>query len=300
MEHMDRVGTLPGLLLHIMKDRFGLEVRGAKEIRSYYGGVFEVAIDLDRGYVVKVFKALDEKGKQRHAAAVAFSDYVGQNVSEFTTQRFVRNRDGGTLQPIGGDDYFYVVEKQEIVTRKELAEEEQRGLGVLMKVFHTHLKDFKHPGIGDSSWISSFDDQDLALLRRDYRESEYVRYTQPLDHAASGLDSTLLHGDWHAGNMSFTSPPFLYDLDTLCFGSPAEEIARSVTHWDTRAPKRAFMENIVAGYASLTPKEVELIPRLMVTICYKKYCEFMHNNDRGNAEGYRALAGYLKREFDLS
>lgn len=286
-------------LIKAIKDSYGFNVVKIQDIYSYFGGVSEIVTDQGQTYILKLRRDLDDIDLTRHDAVVAFCDFVAANITEFVTQKFLRTKEGKTLQHLEGDDYFYIVEKQEIVRKEELTVEEQLELGRLMRAFHIKLKDFKHQGIGDTSWMTSFTDEDLALLRKDFKEEEYAEYIKPLDYKALGLEVILIHGDWHQGNMSFTNPSFIFDLDTLSYGSRVEEIARSVTHWHFKRSKIELYENLVKGYEILPQNEIDLIPKVMVRICYKKYCEFNLHGDSKNANGYKALGSQLKESFNL-
>lgn len=287
------------LLLKAVKDNYGFNVVKIQDIYSYFGGVSEITTDQNQTYILKLRRGLDEIDLTRHDAMIAFCDFVSANVSEFITQKTIRTKQGKTLQHLRDDDYFYIVERREIIRKEELIVEEQLELGRLMRAFHTELKGFKHLGIGDTSWMTSFTKEELALLRQDFKEEDYREYVKPLDYKDLGLEVILIHGDWHQGNMSFTNPPFIFDLDTLSYGSRVEEIARSITHWHFKRPKIEFFENLVKGYGILPQSEIDLIPKVMVRICYKKYCEFSLHGDSKNAYEYKALGLQLKEAFNL-
>lgn len=295
----ESVVELPEDLVNSIRENYGINIVETNSLYSYYGGVSEITTINGQVFILKLLEDVDDRALLHHEAVVAFCEYIQQNVTEFTTQELVKNKYDKTLQHLEGENYFYIAQKKEIITKKDLTISEQQELGNLMRVFHSKLQDFKHPGIGDAKWMRTFSKEDLELLKEGFAENEYKEYIKDWDYDEMGLQVTLLHGDLHQANMSFTNPPFIFDLDTLSMGSRVEEIARSITHWATRQSKKDFFENIVKGYQILSEDEIKLIPKVMVTICYKKYCEFNLHSDRENANRYKALAGQIKEWFKL-
>ncbi len=290
--------SIPENIANSIKEAYGNPLQSTKPVHSYYGGVFDITLKSSQSYILKIVRHPDSYKMNHLNAEVAFCRYVKEHVDEFTTQTFVPGTSGKVLQQ-SDDDCYYLLEKHQIVKKDILAKEDQMMIGHLMNSFHKSLKDFKHDGIGESSWMREVDDEEYTLLQEHFDEQEFASYVKPLDYEKLGLTKTLLHGDWHGDNFSFSKPPFLYDLDTLCYGSPAEEIARSITHWYTGVPLKEFYDNLIEGYKDLSNHEIGLIPKIAVAICYKQFAEVTNHGDHKYAEHFKMLANEVKQVFGL-
>lgn len=282
-----------------VSDKYGIAVSQLTPIDTYYGGVYELTDSNEKNYILKFLQNPSVSDMQHFEAVIVFADYVAKNISEFTTQKFIKDNEGKILQVYDDKNYFYLVQKQEIIKKNELTEAEQLALGNLLRVFHEKLKSFKHQGIGNTKWMTSFSSEEQKLLAAEFTNEEYMPYVEKIDYIKENLEVLLIHGDLHQGNISFSKIPFIFDLDTLCYGSRVEEIARTITHWRFKRSKIELFENLTKGYSILSKHEMELLPQLMVRICYKKVCEFLDHDDRDNADRYKALAMQLKEAFGL-
>jgi hypothetical protein len=288
------------LVIDAIKDKYGFTVVSSKDLYSYYGGVSEITTDKGEVFIFKYRGNVGESGLLHHEAVVEFCNFVEENITEFVTQKYIPNLVGEYFTYLWNRDYCYIVEKREINKKTYITPREQRFVGQLMRIFHTKLKDFKHPGLIGTEYMAGFGQAELNCLAQNYKLEEYEPFIKPFDYEEEGLETTLLHGDWHESNMSFSKPPFLFDLDTLSRGTRLEEIARSVTHWNFGGkPKKELFENMVKGYGDLTQKEIDLAIKVMISTSYKKYAMFMLHKDLDHANGYKYLAEYLKREFNL-
>ncbi len=283
----------------IVFSKYGIKVSQLTPIYSYFGGVYELSTSDGKGYILKLLRNPSVSDMQHFEAVVAFADYVAKNISEFTTQKFIKDNEGQIVQVYDDKNYFYLVQKQEIIKKDELTEAEQLALGNLLRIFHEKLKSFKHQGIDNTEWMTSFSSEEQKILAAEFPSNEYEPYVEKIDYLKENLEVILIHGDLHQGNISFNETPFIFDLDTLCYGSRVEEIARTITHWRFKRSKLELFENLTKGYAILTKHELELLPQIMVRICYKKVCEFLDNDDRDNVDRYKVLATQLKEAFNL-
>lgn len=292
--------TVPIEVLEAIQDRYGFSDISTVPIYSYNGGVFDLKIHEGESYILKIVRDPDSYKKEHIKAEIEFCDQVKEKITEFTTQSYVPDLAGTIIQE-SGHSIFYLLQKHEIIEKKLLSAYDQQYIGKLMNIFHTNLKSFDHPGIGGTSWMREVDTSQYALLLKVLREEQFAPYISPLDYTGLNLTKTLIHGDWHDGNMSFTDPPFLFDLDTLSYGSPSEEIARTLTHWDAgMVPFKQFYDNLLIGYGEgLLTQEIEQISRIAVAMCYKKYAELSQHGDQPYADSFMKMAQEIKDFFGL-
>lgn len=266
-------------------------------IKSYYGGVFEIETD-NENFIVKVIRDPDTYKIAHIDAEITFCRFVHEHITSFTSQTFITDKEGGILQQTA-DECFYLLKKHSIVKKDTLSNEDQQTIGRLMRDFHRGLHNFEHKGIGESTWMREVNQKEYELLLKHFKEEEFVAFVQPLNYEELNLPKTLLHGDWHGENFSFSNPPFLFDLDTLCYGSPAEEIARTITHWYSGSSIKNFYKNIIKGYETLSDTEIIIIPRLAVAICYKQFAEVAIYGDLSYANHFKELADEVKSAFSI-
>ncbi len=293
---LHRVREVSQEVIDSIHDHYNFEITSQQLLNSYYSGVFEIGTNANASYILKIFNnpQIDHLRSQ-----IEFSRCVKENITEFTTQEFVLDKHNEALNKVG-DNYFYILKKHEIVNKTDVNKEEQQLIGRLMKTFHISLSSFRHIGIGSSSWMRELEPIHAVLLKQYIDEREYLPYVGKIDYQSLKLPVTLIHGDWHDQNMSFTSPPFLYDLDTLSYGSPSEEIARTITHWSVEKEKiKEFYDNLLIGYGTLTKSEIAVIPLVAVAICYKQSAEVEQNGNKKYAADFRELAKYIKDTFKV-
>ncbi|KXK07541.1 MAG: serine/threonine protein kinase [Microgenomates bacterium OLB22] len=240
--------TVPSGVLEAIQDRYGFSEFSTEPIYSYYGGVFDLITREGQSYILKIARDPDTYKLEHLKAEIEFCSIVKEKITAFVTQSYIPDKEGIIIQK-SDSVVFYLLQKHEIIEKKLLSAYDQQSIGKLMSIFHTNLKSFDHPGIGGTSWMREVEADQYAMLLSVLPEEQFAPYISPLDYTGLNLTKTLIHGDWHDGNMSFTDPPFLFDLDTLSYGSPAEEIARTLTHWDAGlVPVKQFYDNLLIGY----------------------------------------------------
>jgi len=288
----------------LLENNFGFKPRNSVLLGGYSSRVWEVEINQDRNLVVKILKDQNDKDLLHHQAEVAFSRAVN-STGVIQTLKFIPDTKGQTIHRLhqDGDDYFVVIEPHPIVHKVDLSKEEQQNLGHLMSVVHSMFVDFDHPGLGTTKYMREVNLVEMDLIAQAFPDEgykSYLKFMQPLDYQTLGLTTTVIHGDWHQANMSFTQPPFLFDLETLARGTRVEELARTITHWWMEpTAKKVFFENLVRGYQDLTQAELEIIPQLAITQLYRKYAEFISYNDPKNANRVRESIPVIKSLFNL-
>lgn len=285
-------------IINVIKDKYGFSEINYKSLFSYFGGVFEIKDQKNKTYILKIIRKPDEYKIRHLDAEIVFSSTVTQTITEFITQSFIPDREKVILQKVDAD-FFYLLEKHEIIKKTILTKDDQQLVGKLMRIFHTKLSNFKHDGLGDSLWMREVDEKQYSILLKVLHEDEFAKYVEPLDYEKLSLNRTMIHGDWHGDNMSFTEPPFLYDLDTLCYGSAVEEIAWALTHFDTGVSVKEFYDNLLLGYRDLKQHEIDFIPHVAIAICYKCYAELTQHGDEKYAGSFIKLAKEIKRLFNL-
>ncbi|OGK17011.1 hypothetical protein A2690_02465 [Candidatus Roizmanbacteria bacterium RIFCSPHIGHO2_01_FULL_39_12b] len=290
--------TLQTGIINKIKAQYGIMITSWKPIWSYYGGVFEITVDTNSSYILKIIRNPDEYKLRHLEAEVAFTQAVTENITEFITQTFIQDKNENELQK-SNNDMFYLLKKHEIIKKSVPTPQEQQHVGRLIHAFHTKLVDFKHEGIAGTSWMREVEPEQYKILLQNMAEKEFAPFVAPLNYEESHLTKTLIHGDWHDDNFSFSTPPFLYDLDTLSYGAASEEIARTITHWtNDDLSIKDFYENILVGYRDLSQDEIDVIPRVAVAICLRQFAEITQNGDKYNdARGFLELEKKLKSLF---
>ncbi len=288
----------------LLENNFGFKTKNPILLGGYSSRVWEVETNQNRKLIVKILEDQNDKDLLHHQAEVAFSRAVN-TTGVIQTLEFIPDQKGQTIHRIreDGDDYFVVIKPHPIVHKVDLSTEEQQNLGHLMSVVHSLFKDFKHPGLGTTKYMREVDSTEMDLIVQAFPDGgykNYFRFMQPLDYQALGLTTTVIHGDWHQANMSFTKPPFLFDLDTLARGARAEELARTIPHWWMEPTAiKSFYENLVKGYRDLNQAELEIIPQLAVTQQYRKYAEFIGYKDPKSANRIKESIPVIKSLFNL-
>ena len=283
---------------------FGYKVLTSTLIGGYSKRVWEIQTDSHK-YVIKLLEGQSEKDLLHHHAEVAFSSIVN-STGVLETVKFISDTKGDTIHRIdkNRNDYFVVIESHPIIKKTNLNSEEQQELGHLMSVLHAKLKGFAHPGLGNTKYMREVNTDEMKLINEAFPDAgykNYLKFMQPLDYQALDLKTTVIHGDWHQANMSFTQPPFIFDLDTIAWGARVEELARTLTHWwvDPSEVKDLY-RNLIIGYATLTQSEIDIIPSLIIAQQYRKYAEYRGYKDPINAERVKESIPVLKSLFSLS
>lgn len=288
---------IPVDVFNTIQKSYGFSIVSQKPIWSCYGGVFEI-FTVDSSYILKISNQPDDHRILHIEAEIAFTKAVADKITEFITQTFVPDNQGNPFHK-GHTNAFYLLKKQTIIKTFVPSVSEQQLVGKLMNVFHTRLATFKHIGIAGTTWMREVDDEEYKILSALISEKEFASYVTPLDYEKLNLKKTLIHGDWHGDNMSFSNPPFLFDLDTLSYGLPAEEIARTITHWtNDDLSLLDFYTNILIGYDGLSSYEINIIPHIAVAICYKQAAEVTKNGNIRDGKDFLRLANKVKKIFN--
>lgn len=288
-----------------IKKDFAIVIKNVQQANSYFKRVWIIEDAVDKKFVVKLLENFDEYQLKHHEAEVAFAKIVNTQMQNLRSVIFTPDKNGAILHKINPtkDDYYVLMQYHPIIKKSELTPEEQQNLGKIMADMHTTLKDFQHIGFGTTYYMRDVNNRDMEVIEKGFPDKgyrPYLIYMQPLDYEALGLKLTILHGDWHQANMSFTDPYFLFDLDTLCKGTGVEELARTLTHWAIEPTEiKTFFSNLVKGY-QLPSQEMQLAPLLMVAQLYRKYAEFHDYKDPQSMEDVKKKIEIIKESFNLS
>jgi Ser/Thr protein kinase RdoA (MazF antagonist) len=297
--------TLHPEFVEAVEQNYGLTiVTSSLNHGSYSGRAWNIATN--KGvYLLKTHLDTDSSDLTHHEAEASFADTLNEKlVGVLQSVRFARGTNNTTIFNVREDDYVTLIHHEHIVSKSLLTTSEQFSLGQLMARMHQMMRDFNHAGLGSTDYMRTLDPQELSrlpLIFPDGGYEPYVNFFSPLNYSSLGLSAQVIHGDWHQGNMSFADPPLLFDLDTLALGTPAEEIARTITHWSMDPSHiKPFFDALTAGYATLSAHELSLIPRLAIAQLYRKYFEFLDYEDVENAQRIKHLIPYFKQAFDLN
>ncbi len=292
-------------LLTILKQKYELNVVDTQQAAgSYSQTVLFVENDNNQIFVLKILKDIHrEFDLPHHSAQVAFSKFLNTQLSDgFRAVSFVPNIRGETITHIDEDDFIVLFQKEEITKKIQLTHQETKELGSNMRVMHERLVDFSHVGLRTTDYMRVLSDDQVRQLPTIFPKivmSEYSPFLKPLNYSALGLSTTVLHGDLHQENVSFTNRPVLMDLDTLCRGSRIEEIARTITHWHIDVEKiRIFYKNLLSGYGPLTEIENALLPKLIISQLLRKHFEFVDCSDQENALRIKKLLPIFIKAID--
>ncbi len=293
-------------LIKLVKKTYGLKiVSSSLQEGSYSKRVWEITTATNQKFILKLLSGYDEKDLLHFQAETYFCEFVNSNIAELKTLQYLKNTNGDMIQLFRPEfnDYFVIMEKHPIIHKPYLTSEEQINLGKLIASVHKKLKGFDHPGLWTTDWMRKVDNETEILLRREFPDLEFMKYKKfmkPLDYEGFGLELITIHGDWHQANMSFTNPPFLFDLDTLSRGSRVEELARTLTHWDDDLSKiKIFYDNLITGYEDLKDEEIALIPKLIMAQLYNKYGEFSGHKDLKNSQRIKNSIPIVRKLFKL-
>ncbi|MBP9819283.1 phosphotransferase [Candidatus Woesebacteria bacterium] len=289
----------------ILKQKFELNIVDTQQAAgSYIQTVLFVKDDNNQIFVLKILKDINrEFDLPHHSAQVAFSKFLNTQLSSgFRAVSFIPNIQGETITHIDEDDFIVLFQKEEIIKKVQLSHQETKELGSNMRVMHEKLANFSHVGLGTTNYMRVLSDDQIRQLPTIFPNivmSEYSSFLKALNYRVLGLSTTVLHGDIHQENVSFTNRPVLMDLDTLCRGSGIEEIARTITHWHIDEEEIGiFYENLLTGYGPLTEIENSLLPKLIIAQLLRKYFEFLDYNDRKNSLRIKKLFPIFIKAFD--
>ncbi len=275
-------GEISNQLSSVTEDRYQLKIEGQIPLKNVFGGVWEISDTRGDKYVLKTDGIDDETGMEHLLAEVAFADYVKTNVPEVATIDFIRDSSGNAIQRLmidGDERVFYLMRKAENIHKWNLSNEEQQRLGQLMAIFHQKMRNFDHPGLWQPNHYRTLSEKERQQLLTDFPTHNLTPFLSPAGIETISPYLTTIHGDWHAQNMSWTTPPTLFDLGMLSKSGRLEELSRTLSHWwfaDSNEFKR-FYDNLVAGYNDLTKQEISALPTYVMRDFYKSYCELISN-----------------------
>lgn len=286
-----------------IKEKFGLEITESLPAHSYFTRVWEIVTDGGERLILKLLPDFYRGNIFSYRAVIAVCDLINEKISDFKTIRHIKDQKGEVVQEWKDGHFYVLMEKQEMAEMSDFTPQRQQQIGHLMWLFHTKLKNFSHPGLGGTRWMRKIDEKSLPQLQKAFPDRGYLPYlefTQRVDYKKLNLELTTIHGDWHGGNMSFTSPPFLFDYDTLSKGSAVEDIARTLSHWEMdNSQRKVFFDNFLTGYPGLSENEKNLIPRFIIATLYANYLYYLELKDFKNAQLTKEAIPVVKKAFSL-